>query len=999
MPVSLHTHSWYSLLEATASPAALLQRAASCGYRTLALTDTNNLYGAMHFVKEAKHLDVRPILGACLRQQRTRAVALMADANGYRSLCRILSRLHLTKEPLADLLIGSPEGLHLLVDDLELADRLREAYPGRLWIEVVRPAHNPRQQDELLSGALQRGLPLIASTAAHLSEPSEYPALRVGVAVQRNALLEHIPGRLALTADHHLIEAPSWPLRFPDLPDAVRNTDLLAEQLQGTVLPDKVILPSPHTRNWAALDYLRILCERGMRDRGLAANPVAQKRLEEELKVLAHGNLPGYFLIVRQIARYARKQRLSMALRGSAGNCLVCYLLQITDVDPLRFQLPLERFLHAGRPDLPDIDLDFDWKTRDQVIGWVFKRYGDKHTAMISTHIFLQPRLAFREAAKVHGLSNEQVSRLLDTFSERMEGMLTSGRDLPRAPNSFPLEPERWPRLMADARRLLGRPHHLSIHPGGVVITPGPIEESAPLQRAPKGIVITQFEKDAAEFVGLVKIDLLGNRALATVDAAVGLLTQHRPRSLRVQPDWLDSSSTPPDFDPKTVALLKRGDTLGVNQLESPAMRRLLIQMRPGSLIDVVQALAMIRPGAASVGMKELFIRRRIGLEPKRDVHPGLADILGETEGLMVFEDDALRVVQALTGLDAIDADHFRKRITKHRTENEARVLTIEFLKACLQNGIPRAAAEEIWVQLAKFNSYSFCKSHAVSYGLIAWKSAFLKAHFPLYQWNAALNNNQGMYPQRVYVEAIKRDGLVVALPCVNRSAEDFQIDNGQIRTGLLTIAGLDESFRKRLLADRQQRGPYQTLADLRGRLEPGPETLGVLIRTGALDCLGQSRPSLFLAADLPELGNDRAPTLFRDDPDLGWGPRDYELERRRTDEWHLLGFVAGPPLLSLLQGFLPEKRCRAAELPNHIGRQVAVSGVIAASRQTNTEGGRPMQFITLEDETGLVDVTLFPGNAPLLPYLQLGPYEAIGVVEEQYGALTLNAQKVHNLR
>jgi DNA polymerase III alpha subunit len=580
-----------------------------------------------------------------------------------------------------------------------------------------------------------------------------------------------------------------------------------------------------------------------------------------------------------------------------------------------------------------------------------------------------------------------------------MEGMLTGGRDLPRAPNSFPLEPERWPRLMADARRLLGRPHHLSIHPGGVVITPGPIEESAPLQRAAKGIIITQFEKDAAEFVGLVKIDLLGNRALATVDAAVQFLNEQRPPDLHARPDWLDSSSTPPDYDPKTVDLLRRGDTLGVNQLESPAMRRLLIQMRPGSLIDVVQALAMIRPGAASVGMKELFIRRRIGLEPTRDVHPGLADVLGDTEGLMVFEDDALRVVQALTGLDAIDADHFRKRITKHRTAEEARVLTVEFLNACLRNGIPRAAAEEIWVQLAKFNSYSFCKSHAVSYGLIAWKSAYLKAHFPLYQWTAALNNNQGMYPQRVYVEAIKRDGLAVDLPCVNRSADDFRIDSGRIRTGLQTISGLDEAFRRRLLVDRLKRGPYRSLADFRRRLEPGPETLGVLIRTGALDCLGESRPALFFAADLPELGGGRAPTLFRDDPDLGWGPRDYESRRRRMDEWELLGFVAGPPLLSLLSEFLPDKRCRAAELPDHVGRQVAVTGVVAASRQTSTEGGRPMQFITLEDETGLIDVTLFPGNAPLLPYLQLGPYQAIGVVEEQYGALTLNAQKVLSLR
>jgi DNA-directed DNA polymerase III PolC len=745
--------------------------------------------------------------------------------------------------------------------------------------------------------------------------------------------------------------------------------------------------------------HLRLLCERGLRRRGLADSDVARRRLEHELAVLEHGNLPGYFLIVRQIARHARNQGLSMALRGSAGNCLVCYLLEITDVDPLRFQLPLERFLHPGRTDLPDIDLDFDWKTRDQVIDWVFKRHGDRHTAMISTHLFLQPRSAFREAAKVHGLSSAQVTQLLGTFSERMEGMLTDDvhRSV-RMPGSFPLEPERWPRLLADARRLLGRPHHLSIHPGGVVITPTPIEDCAPLQRAPKGVVITQFEKDAAEYVGLVKIDLLGNRALSSVDAAAALLKDHLPCALRERPLWLKSSATPPDYDQATVDLLRRGATLGVNQLESPAMRRLLIQMRPSGLLDVVQALAMIRPGAASVGMKEVFVRRRRKLEPVRQVDPRLTEILGETEGLMVFEDDALQVVQALTGLDAIAADHFRKRITKHRTIEEARALTLEFLTACSRNGIPRSVAEDIWVQLAKFNSYSFCKSHAVSYGLIAWKAAFLKAHFPLFQWTAALNNNQGMYPHRVYVEAIKRDGLELMLPCANRSLEEFAVEAGKIRTGLQAITGLDEAFRTRLLADRQQRGPYRNLADFRRRLKPGPETLSLLIRAGALDCFGIARPALFLAAELPELAQGRVSTLFEDDPNLEWGPRDYAAERRMHDEWEVLGFVVGPPMLTSVRQFLPAQRVRACELPAHIGRRVAVAGLVAAARQAPTEKGRQMQFITLEDETGLIDVTIFPGNAPLVPYLQLGPYQAVGVVEEQYGALTLNAQQVSNL-
>ena len=393
-----------------------------------------------------------------------------------------------------------------------------------------------------------------------------------------------------------------------------------------------------------------------------------------------------------------------------------------------------------------------------------------------------------------------------------------------------------------------------------------------------------------------------------------------------------------------------------------------------------------------------VYIRRRLGLEPVRSVHPKLAEVLGETHGLMVFEDDALRVIEALTGQSAGAADQFRKRIFKHRTEEEARVLTLEFLSACSRNGVPRATAEDVWVQLAKFNSYSFCKSHAVSYGLIAWKAAFLKAHYPLQQWTAALNNNQGMYPRRVYVEAIKRTSLEMLLPCVNRSADEFTTEEGRIRAGLGAIAGLDEARRQRLLDDRSKRGPYTSLADLRRRLEPGPETLSLLIRVGALDGLGLTRPAFYLEGALIAPLATRHSPLFEDDPDLRWGPDDYSIERRRHDEWELLGFVAGPPLLSLLGRFMPADRRRACELTEHVGRRVTVAGVVAAARMTTTDAGRPMQFITLEDETGLIDVTLFPGGATLVPYLTLGPYQATGIVEDQYGALTLNAQDVRKL-
>jgi DNA-directed DNA polymerase III PolC len=1012
MTVALHTHTWYSLLEAVPSPEMLLARAAACGYSALALTDSNNLYGAVPFTELALRQGIRPLLGACLRDEQTHCVALIAEPAGYRNLCRILSRLHLNEgeQDLASLVSEHAEGLHVLVAEAGLAERLREALGSRLWLEVVRPCPDKRQEQELLAVGRKLGLRPVASTAAHLARAEEFPLLRLLAAVRRGKLLDQVPIQSRLTADHHLVDADTLRRRFHDLPEAIRNADLLAGLLRSDVLPRATVLPPPRLpRSLDGVRLLRLLCERGLRRH--RKDSAARERLAEELHVIEAGGLSDYFLVARDIARYARYKGYSMALRGSAGNSLVCYLLEITDVDPLRFDLALERFLHPGRPDLPDIDLDFDWKVRDDVIAHVFRRWGEQHVAMISSHLFLQPRSAFREAGKAHGLSSEQVSRLVESLSARVEQMLegdpegTGTLEMCRhdCPPSFPLEPERWPRILHDARRLLGRPHHLSVHPGGVVITPEPLDGYVPLQRAAKGVIITQFEKDAIEHVGLVKMDLLGNRALSTVDEA----RQH-VRAFP-SPPVLRGRGEPdaPLDDAATLSLIRRGDTLGVNQLESPAMRHLLIQMQPRGVEDVIHSLALIRPGAGSAGMKGRFVLRRRGRETPPPLPSQAEGLLTQTHGVLLYQDDAFNLVRALTGLSVIEADHFFKRVTKLETEEESTRLGGEFLEACAARGIPRALAAEQWTQLERFHYYTFCKSHAVSYGLIAWQSAYLKAHHPLCFWTAALNNNQGVYPRRVYIEAIKRAGIRLCLPCVNRSRASFAPERGAIRTGLDAIATLAEEVRGQILAERERHGPFHDLADFRRRLAPGPETLAALIRCGALDFTGQPRPALFLEAELNRsqgagVRSQESESLFPASlltPDScpltpdSWSPPDYPALRRLRDEWALLGFVVGPPLLSFFRSRLPTDLVASRDLPAHVGRSVRVAGVVATARYTQTVRGEDMQFVTLEDEHGLMEVTLFPGTCPLVNHLQLGPYLVSGMVEDQLGVITVTAR------
>ncbi len=417
----------------------------------------------------------------------------------------------------------------------------------------------------------------------------------------------------------------------------------------------------------------------------------------------------------------------------------------------------------------------------------------------------------------------------------------------------------------------------------------------------------------------------------------------------------------------------------------------------------MIRSLALLRPGAAGIGMKETYVRRRHGLEPVRMIHPRLTELLADNHGLMIYEDDTLCLVQALTGLSAADADRFRKRVSRHKTAEEEQLLRAEFLALCARRGVPAEAVTELWQQLAKFNRYSFCKSHAVSYGLIAWSACWLKAHFPLEFWTAALNNAQGSYPQRVYVEAIKRTGLEMRPPCVNHSERTFTIEESAIRVGLGSIGGLPLDLQERLIAERRRDGPYRGLADFRRRLTLGPEALALLIRAGALDGWGRSRPALFLEADLSPEQHPPTGELFPEEGLSDWSPTDYSAERRLRDQWQLLGFILGRPLFSFLCPRTPDRHSGPSlidsrQLPAHRGRLVCVRGLVATGRHTFTHDGRPLQFLSLEDDHGLIEVSLFPGTCEQVPYLTIGPHEATGTVEEQYGVFTLTVRSLERI-
>jgi DNA-directed DNA polymerase III PolC len=825
------------------------------------------------------------------------------------------------------------------------------------------------------------GISLVASGDIFFATPDEMARHEILVAMHGSRLRADVAPSIRWHAQGFLRAPRAFAALFRDLPQAVQATRQLAERCHYDPLRRTAVFPR---LPGDSRERLHAQTMAGARRRYPRFTPQLHARLEYELRLITERGFADYFLVVADITRYARGLGTPLAGRGSGASSVVAYCLGITNVDPLRFRLPFERFLNAAREDYPDLDIDFCWRLRDRIIAYVYRTYGDDHVAMISTRATLQPRFAFRETAKTLGLNDELISRIV---SWRYHG-------IPR--RNWSVSPEQMQvidQALIHARGVYGFPHHLSVHCGGVVITPDPIAAHAPLQRAAKGVVITQYDKDAAERIGLIKLDLLGNRALSAVAETIRVVTQSA--NTRTDPEHI------PADDAATGELLARGDTVGVNQLESPAMRRLLRQLRPGNIESLMQALALIRPGAASLGMKDTFIRRARGTEPVPPMDPRLDPILKATHGIMLYEDDALQVAAALTGLSADEADRFRRAVTKTRTDEDRRRLSQAFLSRCSARNVSPELAADLWMQMAKFNAYSFCRAHAASYAQLAWTGAYLKAHHPVAFWVGALNNNDGMYPRWVYIEEIRRNGIPVLPPCVNESGEGFSQEGNTIRIGLGVVRELSVTSRKDIFSKR----PFADLWDLMLRTRLQRRELENLVRAGALDFTAQSRPRLLYELDMhveTAVRHRGTESLFElPQPETPTPPLpDFSPPCKRSSEWELLGLTpAHHPLQPMRQQLtrnhvIPSRQAQAC-----IGRRVRMCGIPAAARTAPTSRGQSLCFITLSDEDGLFEVTLQPEvyahYRQALADCRTGIVWVEGKLESRFDAICLNAERL----
>jgi DNA-directed DNA polymerase III PolC len=787
---------------------------------------------------------------------------------------------------------------------------------------------------------------------------------------------------------------------------------VIAERCRYRIPIGQRTVPPRIADTGSAFAQLKELTIQGARWRYREITPELQARLSLELGIIEQKGFADYFLVVHDIVQHAPTH----CGRGSVANSVVSYCLGITHVDPIRCGLIFERFLNLERRDPPDIDLDFPWDERDRILAYVFRRYPRMHSAMVANHNTFQARGALREIAKVHGRPAgeiREVTRRIPFFyetGERLDKLVVTH------PNFRGLQlASQWRDFARFAEDLVGVPRHLSVHPGGVVITPTPLTDYVPVECAAKALAdcpdlpvpVIQFEKDGTEDAGLVKIDLLGNRSLAVIRDAIDAVHGHSTHRI-------DYTSSAGGDDEGAKALFRTGQTMGVFYTESPASRLLCAKSQADTFELLVLNTSMIRP--ASNKYIRIYLERLRERTPYEPLDPSLRDTLSESFGIMVYQEDVVNVCATFAGMPPATGDGLRKALSKKRPAKHLAAYAEEFFTGAMRLGRSPDAAKQVWEMVMSFAGYSFCKGHSCSYIQVAQHSCALRANHPAEFMAAVLSNGGGFYHAFAYVAEAMRMGLTILPPDVN--ASDFRcIGKGrEIRIGLQFVKGLSADGVERIFAARGG----TSLFDFRARTGISPSDLRLLIKVGALDSIagGWTRPMMLWLVDSAEgrkegkrEGNGGSGIVvppyrctadwFEDLPPAVPTLREYSAERRRREEYATLGFITDAHPMQLHADQLRRYRlCPSTELHRHVGRYVLAAGMLTTAKPVHTATDEPMEFATFDDGDGLIEAVLFPGVYRERGHVLFdqGPFIFRGKVEEEFGAVTLTITQIDRL-
>ncbi len=1044
--VHLNTHSVYSLLNGTASLGALVEQARRLGFKHLALTDRNALYGAVEFYKLARQAGIQPIIGADIDlDDGSRLALLVKNELGYRNLCRIISRGRLQgghlqfklglkeilpfKEGLVILSGGQQGRLWKLVKQGRIEQALQYCRQMRTWfgsdfcveMQIFHPSDqllNLRQRDI----AYRNGVPITATNAVYLLHREEWPLRKLLHAIDQKILFEQVSS--AGSPEQYLKSAAEMRKLFKQFPEALENTLRIARQCRfefrlGKPVFPRLDLPEGET----AYSFLWKEAFKGAQERYRIVTRELMDRLSREVNTINELGFSDYFLIVKDIVDFCRREGIPCVGRGSAGDSLISYLLGITQVDPLRYHLYFERFLNPQRSDPPDIDLDLCWKSRDRVIEYVYQKYGQNRTAMICTFNTFQLRSSIRDTARAFGFPEEEIGAITKYLPHY--GIDRLFQALEQAPECRYIRGnvEALEQALEYAQRIANFPRHLSIHPGGVIIAPDDLRNYTPLEVAGKGIVVSQYDMYSIEPLGLVKMDLLGVRSLSVISDCLADIRAMKPagpgeasprktevyrfdidtrrivkdslaayRAAQRFPFWDEEKRhlSPldlrviPENDPNVIALLRSGLSLGCFQTESPAMRGLLKKMRIDGMDDVIISVALIRPGAADSGMKDVYIARRAGLQPVEYPHPALEAVLAETYGGIVYQEQVMQVAAAIAGFSLAEADVLRRAMTKKRDAKILRESRQKFIRGARENGLDKKQAEQIWQFLSNFTGYGFNKAHSCTYGAIAYQTAYLKYYFPVPYMTAVLNNHGGFYSRAAYISECRRMGIGLLPPDINRSRREFSCAGDTIIAGLESVFELTRKTRERILAE-QAKSPFCDYYDFMQRVQPREGEVKNLIKAGALRSLDPNEPLMLLRNKL-YFKNRRNRSLTES---LLHQVRllPYNKHQRILNEIEMLGFALTDHPLALFESKIDwEAATPSYQLEAHKGKRVQFVGWLVAHRRVAARNREYMKFLTLEDRYGLCEAVLFSRVYKQYGHLtrSSGPFRITGTVQSR---------------
>jgi DNA polymerase-3 subunit alpha len=1020
--VHLHVHSEYSLLDGASRIRDLARQAASLGMPALALTDHGVMYGAIPFYKACREHGVKPILGmeayivsgsrldrGPRKEQPIYHLTLLAkNETGYRNLMKLSTIGHLEGfyyRPRIDFeaLAAHAEGLvclsgclkgelsQLLLEDRydeakEVALRYRGLFGDDYYLELQD--HGMLEQKRVSAGLLrlseETGIPLAATNDAHYLRKEDHALQDVLLCIGTGKTLDD-PDRMKIQTDQlYLKSGEEMAALFRHVPEAVGNTARIAGKCNlelefgRHVLPKYPALP----QGLSAGEYLRRLCEDGLRrryegtpewaDEGFRRT--AEERLRYELKVIGRMGFDDYFLIVWDFIRFAHERGIVTGPgRGSAAGSLAAYALNITDVDPLKHKLLFERFLNPQRVTMPDIDIDFSDERRDEVIRYVASKYGAEHVAQIITFGTLAARAAIRDVGRVMNLPYGEV----DKAAKLIPGM--PGMSIERAMRDNPdfraLAEGGGPaaELVAMARRVEGMPRHASTHAAGVVISAAPLTDYVPLQEGAGGVPLTQYSMEHLESVGLLKMDFLGLRTLSIIERTLGWIREQTGRELR----W---ESVPMD-DPATYDLMSRGETTGIFQLESAGMRRVLREMKPSGFEDIVSVVALYRPGPMEFIPQ--FIKAKHGEIAVEYPHPDLEPILADTYGIIVYQEQIMQIASKMAGFTLGEADLLRRAVGKKKREvlDEERA---HFVQGSVRQGYREEDANRVYDLIVRFADYGFCRAHAAAYAVLAFQTAYLKAHYPALFMASMLTAVIGHQRKTAeYVDECRRMGIRVLPPDVNESGVLFSPVAGPdgrpaIRFGLAAVKNVGTQAIDNLLAERKTR-PFDSLTDLCRRVDPrvcNKRVLESLLLAGAMDSLPGHRAQLLAALE----ETMEAAAAWRKEReelqielfDFGESPnwevelpdvKPFAASQTLELERELLGlYLSGHPLdeyEALQEKLRLDRLVDLAEAPD--GAAVLTAGMIASLKPFVTRKGQQMAFLELEDRIMGVELVAFP--------------------------------------